>query len=99
MAKLSARGRTELARVEVRDDSPDVDVEWRRTTRALMSDACVLEKLDVHFRATGLSGAHTHSYGWKVRARYTKKLDGAAVGSWVAKYEAAGWQRAVARGA
>lgn len=59
MAKLSARGRTELARVR-RDDG------GRKTTLALMSDRKVLRKLQVHMKATPYSAAHWHDYGWAV---------------------------------
>jgi len=69
MAKLSARGRTEVARVareriiapESGNSNP---VIWRRTTLALMSDRNVLEKNDVRW-ADGM----THTYPWKVRSK------------------------------
>jgi len=66
MAKLSARGRTELARVEktVYPTPPDLVTE-RRYTTAYMSDGTLLQKCDVIFRSDG----KRHSYGWIVRGK------------------------------
>jgi len=63
-AKLSARGRTELARLEKEDNRDDGDVDWRRKTLAFMSDGRILQKYDVRFTATQYSKARKHSYGW-----------------------------------
>ena len=63
MAKLSARGRKELVRVEKEESTPDGELTvWSRTTLALMSDLKVLKKLDVRFK----SDDRPYSYGWKV---------------------------------
>lgn len=63
MAKLSARGRKEVARVTKLDASPNSDlVTERRKTYALMTDGAILEKTDVVFKSDGKK----HSYGWKV---------------------------------
>lgn len=70
MAKLSARGRKELARVE-REESvltkPVGGVDWRRNTYALMSDGTILNKYDVRFVADSFNKEpRKHSYGWTV---------------------------------
>lgn len=63
MAKLSARGRTELARVSIEKETPDSAlVSWEKTTVTLMSDGSIMEKRDVKFR----SDNRRHSYGWSV---------------------------------
>ena len=63
-AKLSARGRQELARLEKEDNKDDGEVDWRRKTLAFMSDGRILQKYDVRFTATQYSKARKHSYGW-----------------------------------
>ncbi len=73
MAKLNARGRTELVRLsKVREDPTDDLTNWSRTTVALMSDGSVLRKLDVRFSSDG----RRHSYGWK---KFGKMRDAVAV--------------------
>ena len=75
MAKLSARGRT-VQVTTVREQTiidPTALCDWRRTTRKLMSDGAVLEKLDVRFRDDG----RKHSYGWKVRGKLKAGLTAA----------------------
>jgi hypothetical protein len=74
MAKLSARGRTEVARL-VKELPADETCSWRRKTFALMSDGVVLEKLDVEFRLRAYAPTRRHSYGWKVllRTKATKE--------------------------
>jgi len=74
MAKLSARGRTELARVSKTIDlrgnpNPNLNVDLRKTTYALMSDGTLLKKMDVHFVPVPnsfSSEGENYSYGWKV---------------------------------
>ncbi len=62
MAKLNARGRTELVRLsKVREDPTNDLTNWNRTTVALFSDRTILKKLDVRFTSDG----RRHSYGWK----------------------------------
>jgi len=67
MAKLSARGRKELARVTktetLTEEQSSVTLE-RTTVLALMSDGKILQKDSVVFRS-----GDKHSYGWKVRSK------------------------------
>ena len=68
MAKLSARGRTELARIVRKETIPDGNTtKERRTTLALMSDRTILEKFDVTY-PDGMK----NSFSWKVRTRKVK---------------------------
>jgi len=68
MAKLKARGRTEIVRMtresneikKLYDDDKNPRV-WARNTIALMSDRKILEKRDVRWQ-----DGSKHSYGWKV---------------------------------
>ena len=69
MAKLSARGRTEVLRA-TKDFGPDGDVEARRTEYRVMSDGVILAKnswtrIDLDARR------RTESGGWKVPGRTT----------------------------
>lgn len=89
MAKLSAKGRSEVARFTKEREVPDNElVTWRRKERALMSDGVVLEKLTVRFKPTTYRGAELHNYGWKVRG--TLK-DTATPASWAKSYQDMGW--------
>lgn len=68
MAKLSARGRTELARYT--KESTDAqycgsDVQWRRKQYAFMSDGHVLMKDTVRFNDGGSRGGELYSWPWK----------------------------------
>lgn len=67
MAKLSARGRTEVARFskEKTVTDPDRYVDWERITYALMSDGHLLKKRDVRFKETTILAEQKHCYGWK----------------------------------
>jgi hypothetical protein len=66
VAKLHARGRTELARlVRHKGPAPDGSTVASRDTVALMSDGAVLQKYDVTFPANAYEGERKHSYGWK----------------------------------
>ncbi len=68
MAKLAARGRKEVVRVE-REVVMEADklIDWGRKTYALMSDGTILEKYDVHFKPDQFRpSGEKHSYGWKV---------------------------------
>lgn len=56
MAKLSARGRTEIVRIvketegdDLRDSSRKNGVIWQRATLVLMSDNVVLQKVDLRY--------------------------------------------------
>lgn len=89
MAKLSSRGRTELARLtklETKDDPESLTTE-SKTTVALMSDRTILEKRDVVFRSDG----KRHSYGWKVR---TKVKEGVTAEKFIEVYTKLGFARA-----
>lgn len=74
MAKLSARGRKELARLskESIPTDPDSLTNWRKHTYAFMSDRTILQKTDVRFK----HGDERHSYGWTVWTK-VKDLEGA----------------------
>jgi hypothetical protein len=100
MAKLSAGGRTELARVarEVDFSVAENDlIDWQRITYALMNDGKVLCKRDVRFRSEFRDGGK-HSHGWTVVDKLgLRTLDGAE--SWVARLESAGYKRVSSRGA
>ena len=62
MATLSARGRTELARVERHLDLPNSeDLHWECIAQVLMSDGNILEKRTVKFRFDD----RRHTWGWK----------------------------------
>ncbi len=68
MAKLSARGRTELARYT--KESTDAqwcgsDVQYRRKQYAFMSDGHVLLKDTVRFNDGGARGGELYSWDWK----------------------------------
>lgn len=91
MAKLSARGRKEIARVSRESIVSDsVFVTWRRVTRALMSDNTILEKLDVRFAPTQYHpDGELHSYGWKVAGKLKADIDPAKL---LEKYIAAGYK-------
>jgi hypothetical protein len=93
MAKLSARGRQELARVSKETDvegAPDRLVLWRRKTYALMSDRTILVKDDVRFTPStyGNGKPEFHSYGWKVKA---KAREGVTPEQFLAVYVKAGF--------
>lgn len=68
MAKLSARGRKEVARLSKEGDPGRELVSWERVTVTLMSDGKVLEKRDVVFQSDG----RKHTWGWKVRGKMAK---------------------------
>jgi len=74
MAKLSARGRTELVRLSKEYTAEQIAdrllkteplTDWERVTVALMSDGKILSKRDVRFKSDG----RKHSYGWTVKAK------------------------------
>lgn len=69
MAKLSARGRTELVRMTKEDENPNSDlISYERTTIAFMSDNRILEKRDVVFKNDSF-GPHKHTYNWTVKMK------------------------------
>jgi hypothetical protein len=70
MARLSKHG-TELLRIELERDVTEIEssTDWRRTTRAYMSDGKVMQKIDVHFKPTSYQAkGERYSYGWKLYA-------------------------------
>lgn len=74
MAKLSARGRSEVFRVErEQTPAPSADptaVIWRKSTIVLMSDGSTLEKDQVKFPPSFPgSKPRLHDWGWKKRGR------------------------------
>lgn len=88
MAKLSARGRKELARVtKVVFPGEEELTSQRRYTLSLMSDGVILEKIDVVFRSDGKK----HSYGWKVRSKVKESV---TPEKFVAVFEKKGYARA-----
>jgi len=94
MAKLNARGRTELARVsKVREGLEEAAAyggstltDWSRTTLVLMSDGAVLKKLDIRFKSDGSK----HSYGWK---NYAKAKPGFTAERFVEIFTTKGYTR------
>ncbi len=74
MAKLSARGRSEVVRLEKERVFTPVDddvvsssfIDWERVTVALMSDGVILKKRDIRFRSDG----RVYNYGWKSFGRF-----------------------------
>ncbi len=80
MAKLSANGQTEIARVEIprtlENGAP------YKVVRALMSSGKLLEK-------TSLTGTPNHCGGWRMRGRVLASF--LAPGVWVDHYLAKGW--------
>lgn len=70
MARLTAYGRTEVARLEKEQTYERDDLlTWDKHTVALMSDGTVLSKHDVRFRVDN----RRHSYGWKKVQRLPTK--------------------------
>mgnify|MGYP003393231939 CR=1 FL=1 len=65
MAKLSARGRTELARYTLTESSVGESAKKIRTTYAVMSDTAILRKTDWLKE----DGKLDHSGSWKFVAR------------------------------
>jgi hypothetical protein len=93
MAKLSARGRTQLAAV-VRTFTVPEDDEFGRQPGAtikhelrLMSDGIVLEK-HVHYFP---NGNKDFAYGWAVHSRWFKRQLDTSIPSRLAKQEARGY--------
>lgn len=91
MAKLNARGRTEVLRVFKEENLSDneLGITWRRWTRAYMSDNNVLEKYDVRFKPSQYDPkGKFHSYGWK---RKEKLFNGTRIDDIIHKYRSLGW--------
>ena len=90
MAKLSARGRTELARVRiVREQMPGTasssDLHGTgRTERTLLSDGVVLQKR-TWFHA---DGRKDFGDGWKAYGKQNVDVD-----AWISRYLESGWER------
>lgn len=80
MAKIKARGREEVFRVEKSSPpaSGRADISEVRHYRALMSDGNVLERMVIHYSSEEVTknyGKRSHDYGWKVRGRARAGLD------------------------
>jgi hypothetical protein len=79
MAKLHARNRKELLRLEKYTPVLAEDkarIEWQRHTLAFMSDGNMLSKYDVRY----LPSSHDvkgkiHSLGWKRKGKYTRSIE------------------------
>lgn len=72
MAKLKARNRTEIVRMEREDNAPKSEIIiWEKVTVAMMSDGKMLEKRDVRFPAGPYDNGkdRKHTYGWKVKGK------------------------------
>lgn len=72
MAKLGARGRTEVFRAS--KETPggsdgNLDIERTRNEVAFMSDRTILAKTTVYYKAGG-----SHNWGWKVVGRLKREV-------------------------
>lgn len=92
MAKLSARGRVELARVSRTLDTPNSTLTSKeRYTKAYMSDGRLLTKLDVWFRPDRFDpDGRFHSYGWKDKGKLKPEVWNDIPGR-LAVLQAQGW--------
>lgn len=95
MAKLSARGRTEIYRVEKEDsiseDSKQMGVIKRVLKKALMSDNKILSNQVTWFTYEyHPSGQRRNDYGWTVRGSLK---DGATPDSWLQSYLKQGYTK------
>jgi hypothetical protein len=69
MAKLSAYGQREVARLSKEMSTPDNELSvWARMTFAFMDNGRLLTKRDVKFRS-----GEKHCYGWTVSKNKYKK--------------------------
>lgn len=92
MAKLGARGRTELLRMVKENHTVDKDdtITWNRHTIVFMSDMTVLTKYDVRFKPTPYDPkGRLHSYGWKRKGKYGKEF---TMEERQKRYENSGWK-------
>ncbi len=72
MAKLKARGREEIFRVEKTMPGTSSGVAEVRHYRALTSDGSVLERMVIYYTPEEVArsyGRKSHGYGWKIRGR------------------------------
>ena len=92
MAKLSARGRKELARVFKEKKPESNSIIWEKRTLALMSDGTVLIKRDIRFEPDSYEPkGRFHSYGWVIKGKIEAGL---TTEDWEQIYLDAGYQRA-----
>lgn len=93
MAKLSARGRTEVYRmVKEIPVKPDEDVTYRKRTVCLMSDGTILVKDTVRFKPAGSwddPKGRLHDWGFKVKG---KIKEGISPIQWFEMYLNAGYK-------
>jgi len=77
MAKLSARGRTELFRAFKQEQTPNDNYkEWKKTFIVLMSDGKILEKYQVKFKPTTYDKKGIlHDWGWKVKGKIKQGVE------------------------
>ena len=94
MAKLSARGRQEIFRVERERDLvpvPPSTTVWRKTTIVLMSDGSTLQKEQVRFAPSEFERSvygdkpRPHDWGWKKRGKIKAGADPKALLEQLAK--------------
>lgn len=98
MAKLKARGREEVFRVERSRPSESEGVAEVRDFRALVSDGSVLERMVLHYTAEEVArnyGKKSHDYGWKVRGR---AKSGLSLEQLLKSYLDRGWSLVTASG-
>jgi hypothetical protein len=96
MAKLKARGREEIFRVERTRGSSTPGVAEVHDYRILASDGNVLERMVLHYTPEETAknyGKKSHDYGWKVRGRAKAGL---TLEQLLKSYLDRGWQLASA---
>lgn len=97
MARLSAYGQRELARVRFTRESPQDDLVIKSITeRAFMSNGRILERRVVWFKpdAYDHGKARRHDYRWTVKVKAgAMATDPATVQSWLDAKLAKGWER------
>jgi hypothetical protein len=98
VAKLKARGRKEVFRVERTRASSSPGVAEVLDYRALMSDGNILERMVLHYTPEETArnyGKKSHDYGWKVRGR---ARSGLTLEQLLKLYLDKGWQLSAASG-
>ena len=76
MAKLSARGRTEVMRFSKETEGDGLDLIKRKTTIAIMSDGNILKKFTTWWKNIyHNNGMERRDGGWSVSGKFKKGLD------------------------
>ena len=93
MAKLSARGRTEILRFSKETEGDGQDLIKRKTTIAIMSDRNILKKSTTWWKNIyRANGTERKDGGWTVSGKFKKELDlTMAANSFFEKYEKIGY--------